>query len=118
MAAVLARDAADLDERVASYATWPVLQDEIAALDVESARQGVVQFQVDQGEADVVVLVVGDHQIVAGPGPAASTLLQLTGSVLADQRPARPVRRMPISATVCIRSPSGRSTSAPGPVPG
>ena len=88
VAAVLARDAADLDERVASYATWPVLQDEIAALDVESARQGVVQFQVDQGEADVVVLVVGDQQIVAGPGPAASTLLQLTGSVLADQRPA------------------------------
>ena len=76
VAAVLARDAADLDETVESYATWPVLKDEVASLDLDAIRQDVVQFQVDQGEADVVVLIVGDRQVQAGPGPAAAALLR------------------------------------------
>jgi signal transduction histidine kinase/HAMP domain-containing protein len=82
VSAVLARDAADLNETTESYATWPVLQDEVARLDLESVLQDVVQFQLDQGEADVVVLIVGDRQLRGGPPDAAAELVRLGTIVL------------------------------------
>lgn len=93
VAAVLARDASDLDETVDSYATWPVLKDEVASQDLDAVRQDVVQFQVDQGEADVVVLIAGDQQVKAGPGPAADALVALSGTFIGDPQtvPTGPV---------------------------
>ena len=88
VAAVLGRDAADLGETADSYATWPVLQDEVAASNLEAVRRDVIQFQVDQGEADVVVLILGDRQAAGGPGPAAAALLRLAGTALT--RPGGP----------------------------
>jgi signal transduction histidine kinase len=82
VAAVLGRDAADLGETADSYATWPVLQDEVAASNIEAVRRDVIQFQVDQGEADVVILILGDRQAAGGPGPAAAALLRLAGTAL------------------------------------
>jgi signal transduction histidine kinase/HAMP domain-containing protein len=82
VAAVLGRDAADLGESADSYATWPVLQDEVAASNLEAVRRDVIQFQVDQGEADVVVLVLGDRDAVGGPGSAAAALLRLAETAL------------------------------------
>ena len=83
VSAVLARDAADLNETTESYATWPVLQDEVAALNLDAVLQDVVQFQIDQGEADVVVLVVGDRQVRGGPPDTAAELVRLSGTTLA-----------------------------------
>ena len=86
--AVLSRDDSDLHETVDSYATWPVLQDEIANYDLESIRRDVIQFQVDQGEADVIVLLVGDRRVSGGPAAAATELARLGVAALAA--PSRP----------------------------
>ena len=83
VAAVLDRDADDLAKTNQSYASWPVLQDEVAALALESARQEVIQFQIDQAEVDVAVLIVGDRQVVGGPAEAAATLARLGMAALA-----------------------------------
>ena len=93
VAAVLARDASDLDETVDSYATWPVLKDEVASQSLSAVRQDVVQFQVDQGEADVVVLLAGEQQVKAGPGPAADALVALSQTFVGDPQtvPTGPV---------------------------
>ena len=82
VAAVLDRDASDLAETADSYATWPVLQDEVAALELDAAGRDVIQFQVDQGEADAVVLIVGDRQVVGGPAPATAQLVDLAKTAL------------------------------------
>jgi signal transduction histidine kinase/HAMP domain-containing protein len=82
VAAVLGRDASDLGETADSYATWPVLQDEVASANLEAVRRDVVQFQVDQGEADAVVLILGDRQVTGGSAPAAAALLRIAGTAL------------------------------------
>jgi len=92
VAAVLARDAADLDERTQSYATWPILQDEVAGLDLEAIRRDVIQFQVDRGEVDAIVLIVGDRQIAGGPGAATAALsTQARGALARSVIPTGPV---------------------------
>ncbi len=92
VAAVLARDAADLDERTQSYATWPILQDEVAGLDLEAIRRDVIQFQVDRGEVDAIVLIVGDRQIAGGPGAATAALsTQAKGALVRSVIPTGPV---------------------------
>jgi signal transduction histidine kinase len=92
VAAVLARDAADLAETVDSYANWPLLQDEVARLALEEVRKDVIEFQVDQGEIDVIALIVGDREVVGGPDAEAVGLAALTRRVLAraDGPPAGP----------------------------
>ncbi len=82
VSAVLARDSADLNETTESYATWPVLQDEVASLDLDAIRQDVIQFQIDRGEADVIALIAGDRQVVGGPPDAAAELVRLGSTVL------------------------------------
>ncbi|MEA2536689.1 MAG: hypothetical protein QOF11_923 [Chloroflexota bacterium] len=93
VAAVLSRDAGDLDETVGSYANWPLLQDEVAKLALESVRTDVIQFQVDQGEIDVIALIVGNRQVVGGPDAQAAALARLTRQALARPSgpPARPI---------------------------
>ncbi len=48
----------------------------------------MIQFQVDQGEADVVVLLVGDRSVSGGPSAAATELARL--GVVALARPPGP----------------------------
>jgi len=125
--AVLGRDAADLGTAVDSYATWPVLQDEVAASNLEGLQRDVVQFQVDQGEADVAVLVLGDREATGGPAAATAALLRLaeTALTLPDGPPTRPtyadlgdgvylVGIRPIDLTG--RSGPGVTAAARGPV--
>lgn len=88
VAAVLARDAADLAETIDSYADWPFLQDEVARLALEEVRKDVIEFQVDQGEIDAIALVVGDRQVVGGPNDQAAALATLTRRALT--RPGGP----------------------------
>jgi signal transduction histidine kinase len=83
VAAVLARDAADLTETVDSYANWPFLQDEVAKLALDEVRKDVIEFQVDQGEIDAIALIVGDRQVVGGPGAQAIALAALARRALA-----------------------------------
>ncbi len=83
VAAVLARDAADLTETTDSYATWPILQDELAALDLESIRRDVIEFQVDRGEVDAIALIAGDRQVTGGPMPVTTILSGLVRTALA-----------------------------------
>jgi signal transduction histidine kinase len=83
VAAVLARDAADLTETVDSYANWPFLQDEVAKLALDEIRKDVIEFQVDQGEIDAIALIVGDRQVVGGPSTQAMALAVLAGRALA-----------------------------------
>ena len=115
VAAVLARDAADLAETVDSYAKWPFLQDEVARLALDEVRKDVIEFQVDQGEIDAISLIVGDQQVVGGPTAQATALATLARRVLArsDGPPAAPPT--PTSATVFTWSTSSRSTWATGP---
>lgn len=83
VAAVLARDAADLTKTVDSYANWPFLQDEVAKLALDEVRKDVIEFQVDQGEIDAIALIVGDRQAVGGPSAQAMALAALARRVLA-----------------------------------
>ncbi|MEO8229555.1 MAG: ATP-binding protein [Chloroflexota bacterium] len=83
VAAVLARDAADLTETVESYANWPFLQDEVAKLALDEVRKDVIEFQVDQGEIDAIALIVGDRQAVGGPNAQATALAALARRALA-----------------------------------
>jgi signal transduction histidine kinase len=85
VAAVLARDAADLTETVDSYANWPFLQDEVAKLALDEVRKDVIEFQVDQGEIDAIALIVGDRQVVGGPSAQAIALAALAKRALARQ---------------------------------
>ncbi len=87
VAAVLARDAADLTETTESYATWSILQEEVAALDLEAIRRDVIQFQVDRGEVDAIALIDGDRQVTGGPNQAAAALAALTSQALARSSP-------------------------------
>jgi signal transduction histidine kinase len=84
VAAVLARDAADLTKTVDSYANWPFLQDEVAKLALEEVRKDVVEFQVDQGEIDAIALIVGNRQVIGGPIAQASALASLARRALAS----------------------------------
>ena len=60
----------------------------------------MIQFQVDQGEADVIVLLVGDRRVSGGPGPAATELARLGVAALgpAPSATRQTARSMPISA--------------------
>jgi signal transduction histidine kinase/HAMP domain-containing protein len=82
VAAVLARDASDLAETTESYATWQILQDEVASLDLEAIRRDVIQFQIDRGDLDVIVLAVGDRGASGGSGSAAAVLSSLADAAL------------------------------------
>ena len=117
VAAVLARDAADLDETTQSYATWQILQDEVAGLDLEAIRRDVIQFQVDRGEVDAIVLIVGDRQVAGGPAAATAALsTQARGALV---RPVIPTGAVYSDlGTGSTRSTSNRSTSLVGPDPG
>ena len=71
---LLHRDELDLEETTVSYATWPVLQEAVAADDLDGIRADVVDFQVGLGEFDAVAIASGTTVVSGGEAGLADAL--------------------------------------------
>ncbi len=79
---ILGSDAATLDRLAESYATWNVLQDEVAGWHDQAIAASVIDFQVDQGGVDAAVVVAGDHAVAGGPSDVSGPLEGLLRAAL------------------------------------
>jgi signal transduction histidine kinase len=71
---LLRRDELDLEETTLSYATWPVLQEAVAAGDLAGLKADVVDFQVGLGEFDAVAIASGATVVSGGEAGLADEL--------------------------------------------
>ncbi len=70
----LARDQRDLEKTTLSYATWPVLEDAVAAGDLAGLEVDVVDFQVGLGEFDAVAVAAGREVTSGGAADVVAEL--------------------------------------------
>lgn len=72
--AVLQSKAAQLAATTDSYATWSVLQDQVAGLETNRLQSEALDFLVQSGAVDVAELRIGAQRLSSGPAAAAAAL--------------------------------------------
>ncbi|MGC8634364.1 MAG: sensor histidine kinase [Candidatus Limnocylindrales bacterium] len=81
---ILGENAAALGQLAQSYATWSVLQSDVASLREQAIAQSVVDFQVSQGGVDEAVVMAGTHVVGGGQAADVQALQAMLGRALAS----------------------------------